>query len=269
MKIEVDGASWSIDAQQIISSINLRAQTGEFIGLLGPNGSGKSSLLRLIYRIYPPNAGVIRIDERDIWAMKGKEVARHVAVVAQERASDFDFTVSEIVAMGRTPHKGMFDTDNTEDDSIVRDSLERVGLMSFAHRYFHTLSGGEKQRVLVARALAQRAQLLVLDEPTNHLDIRYQLEILELVNSLGITIIAALHDLHLAAAYCNRLYLLQAGKIVAHGQPSDVLTPPQIESVYGVNAEVNTHPITGRLQIVFNGLSSPIQNKRNSGHRAG
>ena len=258
MKLEVDGASWSVEAQQIVDTIHLHAQPGEFIGLIGPNGSGKSSLLRLIYRIYPPDAGMICLDERDIWTMSTKEVARCAAVVAQERATAFDFTADEIVMMGRTPHKGLFDGDTAEDDMIVQDALARVGMLSFARRDFHTLSGGEKQRVLIARALAQRAQVLVLDEPTNHLDIRYQFEILELVRSLGVTTIAALHDLNLAAAYCDRLYLLQAGRIVRHGQPPEVLTPMQIETVYGVHAEVEIHPLTKRLHIVFTGVASRL-----------
>lgn len=258
MKIEVDGASWSVEAQQIINDVHLHAQPGEFIGLIGPNGSGKSSLLRLIYRIYPPDAGVIRLDGRDIWMMSTKEMARRTAVVAQERASDFDFTVDEIVMMGRTPHKGLFDRDTDEDEMIARDALARVGMLSFARRDFRTLSGGEKQRVLIARALAQHARVLVLDEPTNHLDIRYQLEILDLVRSLGVTTIAALHDLNLAAAYFDRLYLLQAGRIVAHGRPIDVLTPLEIEAVYGVRAETEVHPLTGRLHIVFTGVISSV-----------
>jgi iron complex transport system ATP-binding protein len=264
VKIEVDDASWSVDAQQIVKAINLHAESGELIGLIGPNGSGKSSLLRLIYRLCPPDSGVIRLDERDIWTMKAKEMARCAAVVTQERVSDFDFTVDEIVMMGRIPHKGLFDSDTVDDDAIVHDALARVGLLPFARRYFHTLSGGEKQRVLVARALAQRANVLVLDEPTNHLDIRYQLEILDLVHSLGVTTIVALHDLNLAAAYCDRLYLLQAGRIVTHGQPRDVLTSAQIESVYGVHAEIKVHSTTGQLHIVFTGITSSVQHQNNS-----
>lgn len=251
MKIDVEDASWSVAAQQIVDSVQLRVDSGEFIGLIGPNGSGKSSLLRLIYRIYPPEAGLIRLDERDIWSMSAKQVAHHTAVVAQEQASDFDFTVDEIVMMGRTPHKGLFDGDTAEDDRLVHDALTRVGMLPFAQRNFRTLSGGEKQRVLVARALVQQAKVMILDEPTNHLDIRYQFEILELVRSLGVTTIAALHDLNLAAAYCDRLYLLQAGRIVAHGSPYEVLVPTQIETVFGVYAEIEVHASSGRLHIIF------------------
>lgn len=259
MKLEVQGASWSAAARRIVDSVDLDAQSGEFVGLIGPNGSGKSSLLRLIYRIYPAETGVIRLDECDIWTMNSKEIARCIAVVAQERASDFDFTVEEIVAMGRTPHKGLFDRDTGEDYAIVRDALERVGVLTLARRNFHTLSGGEKQLVLIARAVAQQAHVLVLDEPTNHLDIRYQFQILDLVRSLRVTTIAAMHDLNLAAEYCDRIYLLQEGRIVIHGQPCEVLTPTRIYAVYGVNAEVEVKP-DGRLRILYTGVASPSPN---------
>ena len=256
MKIEVKNVSWDVQAKRIIDSIDLCIRPGELVGLIGPNGSGKSSLLRLIYRIYPPNSGMVFLNDRNIWGISTKEVARGVAVVAQERAIDFDFTVNEIVSMGRTPHKRLFDRDTTEDDMIVHDALSRVGMCKFAKRNFYTLSGGEKQRVLIARALAQQAKILVLDEPTNHLDIRYQLEILDLIRSLEITTLAALHDLNLAASYCDRLYLLESGRIITHGEPCDVLDSELIASVFGVKAEVKIHPQTNRLHIIFTGLLS-------------
>jgi iron complex transport system ATP-binding protein len=215
---------------------------------------------------------MILLDERDIWTMSAKVVAQYEAAVPQENVSDFDFTVEEIVFMGRTPHKRLFDLDTVEDDAIVNDALSRVGMQSFAQRIFRTLSGGEKQRVLIARALAQQAQVLVLDEPTNHLDIRSQLEILELLRSLDVTTIVALHDLNLAAAYCDRLYLLQSGRVVACGQPCDVLTPMLIESVYGVRAEVETHAPNGRLYIIFSlnsGLTSASSRPASAGVPAG
>lgn len=254
MNVQVQGAQWGIDAVAIVDSIDLHADTGEFIGVIGPNGSGKSSLLRLIYRMMKPDAGFIALDERDIWAMSARETAQAMAVVAQERASDFDFTVEEVVMMGRTPHKGLFDGDTAADAKLVNDALRRVGVLAFAERTFSTLSGGEKQRVLVARALAQCAKVLILDEPTNHLDIRYQFEILELVRALGITVIAALHDLNMAACFCDRLYLLDAGKVVAQGKPETVLTSAHIERVYRVFAEIETRISTGKIYIVFNGI---------------
>lgn len=253
MDIQVQHVSWLADKKYIVDTVDLKANTGEFIGLIGPNGSGKSTLLRLIYRFYQPQTGIVSLDERDIWSMIAKEMARYMAVVAQERPTDFDFTVDEIVMMGRTPHKGLFDPDTLKDDVIVEDALKRVGMLALSRRNFHTLSGGEKQRVLVARALAQQAQVLILDEPTNHLDIRYQIEILELVKSLGVTTIAALHDLNLAARYCDRLYLLDGGKVVAEGTPDSVLTPSTIADVYGVVAEVGQRH-NGRLYIVFDSL---------------
>ena len=254
MNLDVKDISWEIDATQIIDRIRLHVETGEFVGVIGPNGSGKSSLLRLIYRLMKPSAGFVTLNERDLWSLTARETAQSMAVVAQERTSDFDFTVEEVVMMGRTPHKRPLDRDTTDDRALVSDALRRVDLSAFAHRLFHTLSGGEKQRVLVARALAQKARILILDEPTNHLDIRYQLEILELVKSLNVTTVGALHDLNLAAAYCDRLYLLQTGRIVAEGKPAEVLTSAQIGSVYGVKAEVEIGAATGHLHIVYHGV---------------
>lgn len=256
MKIEIRRVSWSADARQIIKSISLQAYPGELIGIVGPNGSGKLSLLRLIYRIYPPDSGAIYLDDRDILTMSVKETSRHVAAVTQEYSRDFDFTVYEMVMMGRIPHKKLLDADTAEDERVVRGALKRVGMLSLAQRDFYTLSGGEKQRVLIARALAQHAQVMILDEPTNHLDIRYQLEIMELIRSLRITTIAAMHDLNLVATYCDRVYLLKAGKIVAYGQPQDVLTKENIKSVYSVNVEIETSSSTGRLNIIFTGIHS-------------
>jgi iron complex transport system ATP-binding protein len=159
--------------------------------------------------------------------------------------------VGEVVAMGRTPHKGMLAADTAADAEIVAAALRRVHMRAFAERQFNTLSGGEKQRVLVARALAQQPRFLVLDEPTNHLDIHYQLEILELVKSLGITTLITLHDLNLAAAYCQRLYMLQAGRLVASGAPEEVLTPERLREVFLVDTVVGRHPVTGALQLAF------------------
>lgn len=227
-----------IDGQTIIDRVILAVQPGEFVGLVGPNGSGKSSLLRTIYRVLKPSAGRVFLDDDDVWTLSPRDTARRVAVVGQERMGEFDFTVTELVAMGRSPHKGLFDTDKAEDRQIVDECLGLVDMRGKASRQFMNLSGGEKQRVLVARALAQRPRFLVLDEPTNHLDIRHQLELLILVRKLAITTLAALHDLNLAARYCDRLIMIHEGKIVAEGYPKDVLTSERISSVYGVGADI-------------------------------
>jgi iron complex transport system ATP-binding protein len=185
-----------------------------------------------------------------LWLMRRK-VGRRMGVVQQETNTEFEFTVREMVLMGRSPHKGMFDRDSEEDFRIVEEALERVDMLPFAGRSFPTLSGGEKQRVLIARALAQQARFLVLDEPTNHLDIRYQLEMLDLVKGLSVTTLAALHDLNLAAYYCDRLYMLHSGEVVASGAPQEVLHPGLIRTVYGVGSEVRVHPLTGKPHITF------------------
>jgi iron complex transport system ATP-binding protein len=249
--VHARGVGVSIDGVRIIDRCDLVADPGLIIGLVGPNGSGKSTLLRTIYRALRPVAGAVLVGGDDVWSLTARQSARRTAVVAQEAHGDFDFLVEEVVAMGRSPHKGMLDRDTDADHAIIADALARVGMTTFADRVFGTLSGGEKQRVLVARALAQQSQLLVLDEPTNHLDIRAQLELLELVATLGVTTIAALHDLNLAAAYCDRLVVLDHGRLVADGAPTSVLDQALLRRVFGVDAYGSTHPETGRFHLVF------------------
>lgn len=251
MKLEVNEVAVAIASRRIVNEVSLEVAPGEIVGLIGPNGSGKSTLLRSVYRLLKPVAGYVQLGGDDVWHLSAREAARRTAVVVQETPSDFDFTVREVVEMGRTPHKGLLEADNARDAQIVQDALVRVNMADFVERSFNTLSGGEKQRVLVARALAQEPKLLVLDEPTNHLDIRYQLEILNLVRDLGITTLVTLHDLNLAATYCQRLYMLSNGRIATAGAPAAVLTPDWVRSVYGVDAHCGVHPITGQLHLVF------------------
>ncbi|NMG08556.1 ABC transporter ATP-binding protein [Brasilonema sp. UFV-L1] len=251
MKLEVKNLSWSTEGKQILSDINLEVSSGEFVGLIGPNGSGKSTLLRCIYRVLKPNTGVITLNGKNVWHLSAREMAQATAVVLQETPTEFDFTVEEMVWMGRNPHQGLFDRETEKDHSIVLGALEQVGLSTFAERSFASLSGGEKQRVLIARAIAQQARFLVLDEPTNHLDIRYQLELLELVKGLGVTTLAALHDLNLAATYCDRIYVLKEGTIAAAGKPQVLLQPTLIREVFGVGSVVARDSRTDKLRITF------------------
>ncbi|MFI6484758.1 ABC transporter ATP-binding protein [Nonomuraea sp. NPDC050663] len=244
MTLFLNGVSLTIDSREIVHSADLTVNEGEFVGLLGPNGCGKSTLLRSAYRALRPAAGLITVEGVDLVRLTARESARRTAVVAQETPSELDFTVAEMVAMGRTPHKRPLDRTTTADELICAQSLERVGAGHLTKRHFATLSGGEKQRVLIARALAQQSRLLLLDEPTNHLDIRHQLEILRLVRGLGVSTLAALHDLNQAATSCDRLYLMDGGRIVAGGTPDEVLTPERISQVYGVRA-------VQRTQLVF------------------
>ncbi len=251
MTLHVEKVTWSVEEQTILRDVAVDVAAGELVGVLGPNGSGKSSLLRCIYRALKPDAGYIALEGDSVWDLDAKEAARRTATVLQETPGEFEFVVWEMVLMGRTPHKGMFARENAEDHDLVENALSQVGMLSFADRSFATLSGGEKQRVLIARALAQQARFLILDEPTNHLDVRYQLEILDLVRGLRVTTFTALHDLNLAATYCDRLYIMAEGEIVAAGTPEDVFQPALLRKVFGVEAEVQVHPRTGKLHIVF------------------
>ncbi|MGH2943781.1 MAG: ABC transporter ATP-binding protein, partial [Solirubrobacteraceae bacterium] len=218
---------------------------------IGPNGSGKSTLLRTIYRVLRPSAGAVLMAGEDAWRLPAREVARRCAVVAQEAPAEFDFSVQEVVLMGHGPHKRALDRDGEPDHRLVHEALRQVGMAHMAGRDFATLSGGERQRVLVARALAQQAPILLLDEPTNHLDVRATLDLLELVRALRLTTLCVLHDLNHAAAYCQRLYLLRDGSIIADGTPDEVLTRPLLHDVFGVEADRVSHPVTGRMQLMF------------------
>jgi len=181
MRLAVHDVTVTIEQATIVTDARLTVEPGEFVGLVGPNGSGKSTLLRTIYRALRPVLGAVRVGGDDVWDLSARASAQRTAVVVQETTADFDFTVIDVVSMGRNPHKGAFDRDSAGDERICLDALERVGIGAFVDRDFATLSGGEKQRVFVARAIAQETQVLVLDEPTNHLDIRFQLELLDLV----------------------------------------------------------------------------------------
>ena len=250
MSLRLDGVSVDITGRRIVSDISIAVPDGQFVGLLGPNGSGKSTILKTIYRVHRPAAGRVLLDGADLLAMKPRDAARRVAVVAQESVSEFDFTAAEIVMIGRLPNQQAFSRDTDEDRRVVADSMERVGCSHLAGRGFNTLSGGEKQLVLIARALAQGADHLILDEPTNHLDIRYQMGILELVVGLGATVLAALHDLSLAALFCQTVHLLADGRLVAGGPPGTVITPAAIRAAYGADVLVIEHPETGTPHLI-------------------
>jgi iron complex transport system ATP-binding protein len=254
MRVHLEGVQVRIDSVTIVDGIDLIAKSGQMLGLVGPNGSGKSTILRSIYRAIRPSLGVVHLDDDDVWRLSTRQSAQRSAVVAQEAPAEFDLTVTEVVAMGRTPHKRLLERDSAEDARIIADGLARVEMADLAHRLFATLSGGEKQRVLVARALAQQSRVLILDEATNHLDIHAQLGLMELVRGLGVTVIAALHDLNLAASYCDAVCLVNHGAVVAVGPVSDVMTPERLAEVFGVKAHCGVHPITGRPLLTFGPL---------------
>ncbi|MFJ2231598.1 ABC transporter ATP-binding protein [Streptomyces halstedii] len=250
-ELSVEGVTLTAGAQRLVEDVFLTAGPGEVVGLVGPNGSGKSSLLRAVYRVLRPDSGAVRVDGADAWGLPVRKLARTLAAVVQDSAADFDLAVREVVAMGRSPHKRLLDGDTAEDRHIVESALDSVHALDLADRPFDRLSGGERQRVLIARALAQQPTLLVLDEPTNHLDIRHQLDVLGILRSLSATVLVALHDLNLAAYYCDRLYVLRDGRVVSSGPPAEVLTRGLLAEVYGVDAEIAVHPRTGAPQVTF------------------
>jgi iron complex transport system ATP-binding protein len=249
--IDVQQISYKIDDKQILKNISCSVRRGAFIGLIGPNGSGKSTLLKMMYRYFKPTSGLVVLDEQDIWKLPEKQFAKEVAVVSQESPVIFDFSVRELVLMGRTPHKKLFTRDTEEDMRIVGECMALADITHLADRQFSNLSGGEKKRVTVARALAQQTDILILDEPTNHLDIEHQLQLMDLIHSLPITIIAALHDLNLAAAYCDELIVLKDGAVHYHGTPNEVLTAERIKEVFRVDAVITDDQQTKRPHIQY------------------
>ncbi len=240
-----------IRGKRLLSELNLRIDAGEVLGLVGPNGSGKSTALRCAYRALRPSAGVVRVAGGDIQQLNLRESAQQVAALTQEGGSDFDFTVSEVVAFGRTPHHRGNEPLTRREQKLCEQAMDQVDILHLADRGILELSGGEKQRVLIARALVQEPKVLILDEPTNHLDIRHQIELLAMVRRSELTVVLVLHDLNLAAATCDRLGVLSGGNLVAVGTPQDVLTPDLLLDVFGINATVVAHPLTNAPQVLF------------------
>lgn len=249
--ISVTNLGWDVGNQSILEDISFSVSRGQFVGLIGPNGAGKSSLLRCLYRVNQPSCGRVEIEGRDIWRSSLKENAKKVAVILQENGDYFGLSVKDVVAMGLTPHKSLFSGDSPQDKERVVKALAQVGLQEFEKSAFANLSGGEKQRVMVARAIVQQPQVLLMDEPTNHLDVHYQIEVLQLAKSLGITVLASIHDLNLASAFCDSILLLDKGKLVSSGSPEDVLTQENLLSHFRTKAIVDTHPTSNCPRISY------------------
>jgi iron complex transport system ATP-binding protein len=242
------------DQQQVLDGVSLAVGRGELVGILGPNGSGKTTLLRILGGMLRPRTGTVMLDDRPMPEWSRREIARRVAAVPQETHAPFDFTVLDIVLMGRFPHLGAFALEGPEDLAIARRALAATGTAAFEARAFSTLSGGERQRVVIASALAQSPQLLLLDEPTASLDIGHQIEVQTLLSHLnrddGMTMVLSTHDLNLAAALCRRLVLLRGGRVLAAGPTDEVLTSNTVRALYDVDATVERHARSGRLNVV-------------------
>lgn len=242
--LRVDGLEVRLGGEEILSDVGFDIQPGTWVGLIGPNGSGKTTLLRAI-GAHIPFEGRIELDGRSVTTWTAAERARRLAFVRQKASLSFDFTVQDLVLLGRAPHRGWLQAYGTTDHDRVREALAQVDLEGFESRSVLSLSGGETQRVFLAQALVQEADLLLLDEPTAHLDVHYQFTFMEQVSTLveeGRTVLAVFHDLELAARCADRLLLLGDGRLRADGPPADVLTPERIEEVFGMRTRVQRGP---------------------------
>lgn len=265
MRLEVNDLSFSFGDKKVLRDLSFEVADGEFIGLMGPNGSGKTTLLRCVMNYLEAGADSIRVDGKSIHSMSPVELARTFAVVPQSSATDFTFTAYDIVMMGRIPHiESRLSGASRSDDAAVKYAMERTDTWQFAARPFFELSGGERQRVIVARAIAQRPKALLLDEPTVYLDINGQFEVMDLIKRINreesISVIAVLHDVNLAARYCDRIALLSHGRLEAIGAPKEVLTPENIQSVYGVDVVVRKNPFTNAVYVMPH-TTTPLAHK--------
>ena len=251
MRLHVKQLNYQIDKTPILKDISLEIGEGEFVGLVGPNGCGKSTLLKAIYRTYKPERDTVFVDGKDVCGLAAREMAKGIAVIAQENSVEFDLEVMDMVMYGRYSHRKFLEGEKKEDREICLRFIREVGLEGYEHRSYLSLSGGEKQRVLLARALVQESRLIVLDEPTNHLDIRFQYQIMQTLKKQGITIFASIHDLNLAAMYCDRILLMEQGQIIRSGTPAEVITEENIERIFGVRAQITVNGLTGKLQVYY------------------
>lgn len=243
-----------VAAEPVLRDVTVDVAPGALVGLLGPNGCGKTTLLNLLSGVLTADAGSVSLDGRPLASMSRRDIARRIAVVPQETHPAFEFTVMEMVLMGRHPHLGLMALEGPADFAVVHDALEATGTRHLAARRFTELSGGERQRVVIAGALAQSADVLLLDEPTASLDLGYQLDVASLLVRLnrqrGVTMVLATHDLNLAAAVCDTLILLRNGRVLAQGAADEILTPATVRDLYDVDADVAFHERAGHLTVV-------------------
>lgn len=251
MSIRAENLTWKIGRKTIIDDVSFEAAPGKMLGLLGPNGSGKTSLLRLLAGLKTPHSGRVTLNGQDIGSIGRRSIAQRVAFVEQHATTNSNLRVIDVVKLGRFPHRSMFSGWSAADDEAVTQALDRAGMTEKRNDGWQSLSGGEKQRVHIARALAQAPKELILDEPTNHLDVQHQISLMRLVSGLPVTSIIALHDLNHAAMFCDGLIVMQRGKIVASGAPEEILTQELLRDVFSVDARVETSPYHARPHIHY------------------
>ncbi len=257
--LEASGIHVDLGGQAILRDVEVRVGSGEVVGLVGPNGAGKSTLLRVVTGLLEPSAGEVAIGGDALDALPRRELARRVAVVQQLPEAPATMRVRDLVVLGRHPHLGLLASESRHDFDVAAEAMRRAGCDQFADRDLGSLSGGERRRAFIARALAQEAPLLLLDEPTSNLDAHAQVEVLELVAELaaaGAGVLLIVHDLTLAAAYCDRVVLLDRGEVVAGGPPSEVVTSEHVQRVYGNGVTVLPHPASGAPVVIPSRLES-------------
>jgi len=251
--LNADHVSFRYGSDPVVDDVSLTLHAGEMLGVIGPNGSGKSTLLRLLSGVLQPESGRVGLFSRGLESYSRRELARQVAVVPQETLVELPFSVTEVVLMGRSPHLGAFAFEGDRDLEVARQVMQRTGVEHLAGRSIHELSGGERQRVILARALAQEAQVLLLDEPAAFLDIRHGVELYDLLSDLldeGKSVLTVLHDLNLAAMYCDRVGLLNRGRLVQIGPPGEVITYANITATYETEVYVDTNDVTGAVNVL-------------------
>jgi iron complex transport system ATP-binding protein len=249
--LETQNVCWQVGGKAIVDEVSFVINKGQFVGLIGPNGAGKSSLMRCLYRVNAPTSGKVLFDQQDVWRLSANQNAKNMSVILQEHSDHLGLTVRDVVSQGLTPHKTLFQWDDEQDVALMQTVMGQVDITPLQNKPFQLLSGGEKQRVMLARALVQNTELLIMDEPTNHLDVHYQTDMMMKVKTLQKTILASFHDLNLAAAFCDYLLVLDKGRLVATGTPSDVLTKALINDVFRTKAIVDKHPINGHPRITY------------------
>ena len=254
VNLNITGVECRYGSTKIISGVNLEVKLGDFVGILGPNGSGKTTLLKSLSRVLKPHVGAILIDKDDIYNLKPVDVAKKMAVVPQDSSVGFNFSVMDVVLMGRNPHMGRFQMETPKDVEIAKKALKQVNAWHLVNRQINELSGGERQRIIIARALAQEPEILLLDEPISHLDIVNQLELMDLVKGLcdkkQLAVLAVIHDLNMAARYCTSILMLKNGEVFSFGDVDQVLTSKNIRSVFDVDAIVRKNAATNSLYVI-------------------
>ncbi len=259
----LDAVSFRYGKQPLLDHLSLQLNHGEVLGVIGPNGSGKSTAVKLLDGTLKPRDGRVLVSGQPRRDFSRKALARRIAIVPQEVRVAFDFTVVELVMMGRAPHVNWLRGDTAADRAAAWAAMEMVGVADVAGRPYRQLSGGEKQRTILAMALAQTPRILLLDEPTNNLDLAHQSAFFELLLRLrddqGLSILAVVHDVNLAALYCDRVVMLRDGKVVADGAPGDAITPAALRACFGIDVAVTEHPTAGRPQVALmpRWISSP------------